>query len=174
MGQNESVGAPLPPQDNDLPKWYKIAAKAFGTVGSSIAFVLGAVACITITPMCLVAGITLMTISFIIMIVEAPCCCPCIEFAQKCSNFTDARPHWQKAISYGVLSVFPVLMCAEITTIFGCGLIFVTAAVYGMMALGKKADRETMRAQAINSKDVEMQAQLIQNDSLQTTEPQNS
>ncbi|VDK55482.1 unnamed protein product [Anisakis simplex] len=38
------------------------------------------------------------------------------------------------------MGVIPIVMCAELNTVLGAGMIFASGTVYGFMALGKKAD----------------------------------
>ena len=36
------------------------------------------------------------------------------------------------------IAIPPVVLCIGLGSLFGCGLVFVTGMLYGMMALGKK------------------------------------
>ena len=39
------------------------------------------------------------------------------------------------------MGIIPILICIELNSILGSGMIFACGVVYGFMALGKKADR---------------------------------
>lgn len=112
---------------------------------------LGVVNCITLTPLCVVAGIWQMIAAFIVISAEAPCCCMFVEFVQRYSAWVESRAHWQKAVFYVVISLPAIIMCAGMSTIFGSGLIFLCGILYGLMALGKKGSREDMIAAAHTS-----------------------
>ncbi|VDN32280.1 unnamed protein product [Gongylonema pulchrum] len=38
------------------------------------------------------------------------------------------------------MGLVPILLCVELNTVLGGGMIFASGTVYGFMALGKKAD----------------------------------
>lgn len=168
MGQGVSSAAPDPEGGQQQGQqqgswWLRLLARALGTVGALICMILGIWACVSFSAICLVAGLTQIVSGFIVMLLEAPCCCQFVEFADKISKFTDSRPPWQKAVLYIVLSIPPVLMCIELSTFFGSGLIFLDGVVYGVMALGKKADRNTMMARAAKD-ETEMTVTLLENE----------
>lgn len=143
-----------PPQTSsteELPWWLKYAARFIGTVGALTALILGAWECMTISPRCLFAGILQMLIGVVVALIEAPCFCMFLDFAQAPSNYFDRKPHWHRSLLYHIISILPILICAGITTIFGSGLIFLTGTVYGIMALGKKASFEEMRVKATSN-----------------------
>ncbi|CAH1787232.1 unnamed protein product [Owenia fusiformis] len=130
--------------------------KAVAIVSSIIAMALGLFVCITFKAICIVAGILQICSAFIVIVFEAPCCCQCLDFINQIGNFSDNRPHWQKAIGYGIIALLPMFFCFEMSTVFGSGLLFVTATLYGIMALGKKADRETMMKRATEGESEEI------------------
>ncbi|XP_048778625.2 calcium channel flower homolog [Ostrea edulis] len=143
--------------------WYKYLLKGTGTLGGILAIIFGLLACITFTAMCLLAGVLQMVIGFVVVLLEAPCCCQFVEFADKFGTFSDNRPAWQKSVLYCLLGLIPVVACIEAWTVLGAGLVFVTGALYGLKAVGKKGDRESMMATA-SGDDLEMKVQLINNE----------
>lgn len=42
------------------------------------------------------------------------------------------------------MGVLPILLCTELNTVLGSGMIFASGTVYGFLALGKKADLSSM------------------------------
>lgn len=42
------------------------------------------------------------------------------------------------------MGLVPILLCVELNTVLGSGMIFASGTVYGFMALGKKADLSSM------------------------------
>nr|XP_022320556.1 calcium channel flower homolog [Crassostrea virginica] len=147
--------------------WYKYLLKGVGTVGGLLAILLGLFACITFSAMCLLAGVLQMVSGFIVVLLEAPCCCQFVEFAEKMSSFSDKRPAWQKATLYCLLGLVPVAACIEAWTVLGAGLVFVSGVLYGLKAIGKKGDRESMMVVASGA-DQEMKVQLIHSEEKDT------
>ncbi|KAK3605238.1 hypothetical protein CHS0354_037638 [Potamilus streckersoni] len=152
-----------PDSGDQVTWWFKLLTRSVGVIGGIVAMITGVLRCITFTPLCLVAGLIEVLAGFTVVVFEAPCCCPFLDFIDKIGKFSEERPHWQKAVIYAVMAVFPVALCFSMTTIFGSALVFATGALYGMMALGKKADREVMLKRA-RSEDVELNATLITNE----------
>jgi len=152
MGQIISAGTSTQPTaDDGITWWFKFFARACGTIGGLLAIALGLFACITFSSACFAAGLIQMLFGFLTITLEAPCCCAFLDFIEKLAHFSESRPYWQKGLLYALISPIPVFMCFEVSTFFGSGLIFITGVVYGMMALGKKADRETMMARATSA-----------------------
>lgn len=147
--QQEPTSTPSPSPSNvndDVPWWLKYAGRGTGTVGSVVAIILGAWNCVSLSPVCIVAGIYLMLVGFFVCIVEAPCICMFLDFVQSISNYFDSKPQWLKGALYICISIPDVLLCGGLTTFFGSALIFTTGVIYGLMALGKKASRDEMAA----------------------------
>ena len=66
----------------------------------SAAVFFGFWCCITITPLCIVAGIWQICAGLFIITLEAPFCCFFIDFIQQAVAKVDGRPVWQKALVY--------------------------------------------------------------------------
>lgn len=171
MDTSSSIISPLtthtetanPQNNNDgISWWFKLITKGFGVLGGCGAMVAGVFTCLSFSTTCLVGGILQICVGFMAVIFEGPCCCPFLDFINEIGKFSDARPHWQKAVFYTLTSVVPILMCFSLSTVFGCGLVFVCGVLYGIMTVGKKADREEMRQKA-RGEDVEMKDTLIGN-----------
>ncbi|XP_015042830.1 calcium channel flower isoform X1 [Drosophila miranda] len=143
--QQDPVGGPEQP-------WYlKYGSRLLGIVAAFFAILFGlwnVLSIITLSVSCLVAGIIQMIAGFIVMVLEAPCCFVCIEQVNGIADKVDAKPMYFRAGLYCALAVPPIFMCFGLASLFGSGLIFATGAVYAMMALGKKASAEDMRAAA--------------------------
>jgi len=157
MGQAATTmmgGGQTQQQPDDIPVMFRYLARGVGAIGGVIAIALGVIACLTTTPLCIVAGIWQMCAGFIVAIMEAPCCCMFVDFAHQFGAWADQRSYWQKGAVYLLMSLPSLLMCWEVSIILGSGLVFVTAVLYGMMALGKKAPREDMILRATSTSDV--------------------
>ncbi|XP_054721456.1 calcium channel flower-like [Uloborus diversus] len=153
MNPEPAAGAGRPQQTatDDSPWWLKYAIRFLGSVSSLACLALGAMACITITPKCLLAGIVQMLNGVLVALIEAPCLCMFLDFAQVPSNFFDGKPPWYRGLLYVIISILPISICPGISTFFGSGLVFITGCLYGIMALGKKAPVEQMRMKASSS-----------------------
>lgn len=135
-------------QETDAPWYMKYGARGIGCAGGILAMGLGFLNCLTFDSMCLVAGIYQIFTGFIVVSAEAPCCCMFVDFVQRYSKFVEERPNWQKAALYVTLAIPAIIMCQSLSIFFGSGFIFLTGVLYGMMALGKKGNRNDMLATA--------------------------
>lgn len=163
MSFAEKIGSLMqrPNQDlvskDEVPWWLKYTGRGLGTVGSGVAMLLGFWNCIGIllgNVECLLSGVWQILAGFVVIVIEAPCCCLFIDFVQNISDSVEKRPYWNRAALYMCIAVPAVILCPGIGSVFGSGLIFATGVLYGIMALGKKASAEEMRANA---------AQLVDN-----------
>lgn len=150
-------------QQEPVAWWLKFLARGVGTVGGIVAMATGVVTCVSLHAICILAGVLQIFIGFVVTVFEAPCCCQFIDFADRIGKFSEKRPYWQKAVTYCILGLIPIISCFGLSTVFGSGLVFAAGAVYGLMAIGKKADRETMMAKA-KGDDVELGTTLLDNE----------
>ncbi|XP_057322043.1 calcium channel flower isoform X1 [Microplitis mediator] len=157
-----------PVSKDDVPWWMKYAGRGLGTVGSLIAIFLGAWNCIGIvfgSVMCFISGILQMIAGFLVVTIEAPCCCMFIDFVQNLSDWVEKRPYWNRAAGYCIIALPSIFLCPSLSSIFGCGLIFTTGIIYGLMSLGKKAPIDEMRTAAVNPQipSSSMKSNLVEN-----------
>jgi len=147
---NGSVSSlPTSSSQSDTPWLISTAAKAMGTLAGLFSIGIGFFSLFSIfDTSCILAGGLLMIFGLIMALLEAPCFCTFLDFAYTPSTFFDSKPQWMKATLYLFFAVLPFLWCIGITTFFACGLIFVTCALYLLMALGKKASVSEMRVKA--------------------------
>ncbi|XP_076669876.1 calcium channel flower isoform X3 [Andrena cerasifolii] len=92
-----------PTAKDDVSWWMKYAGRGLGTVGSLIAIFLGAWNCASIllgSIDCLISGMWQMVAGFIVVMIEAPCCCLFIDFVQNLSDWVEKRPYWNRAAGY--------------------------------------------------------------------------
>ncbi|KAK0092908.1 hypothetical protein PV326_000357 [Microctonus aethiopoides] len=130
-----------PVSKEDVPWYMKYAGRGLGTVGSLFAIFLGAWNCVGIIlgdVSCFISGMWQMVGGFLVVTIEAPCCCMFIDFVQNLSDWVERRPYWNRAAGYCLLALPPIFMCHNVSSIFGNGLIFTTGIIYGLMSLGKK------------------------------------
>ncbi|XP_011147831.1 calcium channel flower isoform X1 [Harpegnathos saltator] len=133
-----------PVAKDDVPWWMKYAGRGLGTVGSIIAIFLGAWNCASILfghIDCLISGMWQMIAGFLVVMIEAPCCCLFIDFVQNLSDWVEKKPYWNRAAAYCLIALPAVFLCPGMSSIFGSGLIFTTGIIYGLMSLGKKGSR---------------------------------
>ncbi|KAG7210686.1 hypothetical protein KM043_012190 [Ampulex compressa] len=143
-----------PVAKDDVPWWLKYAGRGLGTVGSIIAIFLGVWNCVTILladVSCLISGMWQMVAGFLVITIEAPCCCLFIDFVQSLSDWVESRPYWNRAAAYCLIAIPPVFLCFGMSSVFGSGMIFATGIIYGLMALGRKAPLSEMRTTAIDA-----------------------
>lgn len=141
-------GEDIVPKD-EVPWWLKYAGRGCGAFGGGFAIFLGVWNCLGILLgdiWCLLGGLWQMIAGFVVLMIEAPCCCMFIDFVQTLSDWADKRPYWNRAAFYVFLGIPGILFCISLSSIMGSGLIILTGVLYGMMALGRKATIEEMRA----------------------------
>ncbi|XP_040583024.1 calcium channel flower isoform X4 [Lepeophtheirus salmonis] len=91
---------------NDGVPWLlKYGSKAIGIAAGIAAMFFGLWVCITLSPLCIVAGIWQICSGFLVILIEAPFCCMFLDFVQKFSSLVENRPVWQKAALYLVASL---------------------------------------------------------------------
>ncbi|GLG97841.1 hypothetical protein R5R35_003143 [Gryllus longicercus] len=140
-----------PVAKDDVPWWMKYAGRGLGCVGGFVAIALGVMNCASIVlgqVDCLIGGLWQMVAGFLVILVEAPCCCFFIDFVQNMAEFADRRPYWNRGALYVIIALPAIFLCPSLSSIFGSGLIFTTGVIYGLMALGKKGSRQDMAAMA--------------------------
>lgn len=153
-----------PTDDPEVTWWCRLLTRIVASIVGVVAFALGVFACISISPICIVAGIIQICASLVLLIFEAPICCQFLEFTKPVASFAERRSFLQKAFIYGLMAIPPVFMCFGASTLVGSGLIFAIGVIYGLLSLGRKADRKTMIARASNEDD---KIEIIPNDQLQ-------
>jgi hypothetical protein len=127
-----------------FPWWVRYLAKGLGIVGGFIAMFFGVLGLITFNATCLIAVLLQLVAGFLSIALEAPFCCAFVDFIERIAAFSESRAYWQKAALYCGMGIVPILICPELNTILGAGMIFASGVVYGFMSLGKKADRSQM------------------------------
>ena len=63
-----------------------------------------------------------------------------------------------------LFAIIPFLFCAGFGMFLGCGLMLITSGLYLIKALGRKASRQEMAANAISSMSTSPSAILVQNE----------
>lgn len=160
-----------PVAKDDVPWWMKYAGRGLGTVGSIIAIFLGAWNCASILfgqIDCLISGMWQMIAGFLVVMIEAPCCCLFIDFVQNLSDWVEKKPYWNRAAAYCLIALPAVFLCPGMSSIFGSGLIFTTGIIYGLMSLGKKAPFGEMRTAAM---DVQAPSSSMRSTLVENTQP---
>ncbi|XP_026677394.1 calcium channel flower [Diaphorina citri] len=141
-----------PTQDDGTPWYMKYGTRGLGIFGGGISIIFGLFNCLGIllgNIDCLFGGIIQVLTGFLVLMIEAPCCCMFIDQVQMVSDIVDKRPVWNKAALYIGLPILALMMCLSLTTIAGSGLIFIAGILYGMVALGKKAPLEAMKSSIV-------------------------
>jgi len=137
--------------DSGAPWYMKYAGKAAGIGGGLVAIFFGFWCCISLSPLCIVAGIWQICAGLFVVTLEAPFCCMFLDFVQKAVAKVDGRPTWQKALVYLVLAIPAIFLCTNMSTVVGSGSLFIVAVFHGLTSLGRKASREEMSSAAAGS-----------------------
>lgn len=127
-------------QSAAFPWWVRLLAKGMGVIGGFLAVIFAVIGLISINYRCIIAALLQLIFGLLSIAIEAPFCCMCVDFIEKIAVFSESRKHWQKALLFCLMGAIPFILCSELETFLGSGLIFASGVVYGFMALGKKAD----------------------------------
>lgn len=136
-------------RNQDAPWLITTAARVIGSIAGVVSCICGSFLLLDIINVtCIFTGALLIAEGFLILLCEAPCCCVFFEFAYMPSTLLNKRPPWIKATIYLFFAAIPFFWCTGVSTFFSSGLIMATSALYLLMALGKKANREEMLAKS--------------------------
>uniref|UniRef100_A0A2I2ZW33 Calcium channel flower domain containing 1 n=1 Tax=Gorilla gorilla gorilla TaxID=9595 RepID=A0A2I2ZW33_GORGO len=137
-----SASSAPPAQEEGMTWWYRWLCRLSGVLGAVSCAISGLFNCITIHPLNIAAGVWMIMNAFILLLCEAPFCCQFIEFANTVAEKVDRLRSWQKAVFYCGMAVVPIVISLTLTTLLGNAIAFATGVLYGLSALGKKAQTE--------------------------------
>jgi len=148
-----------PPPADSAPKILRFLVRVWGVVAGLCMLSTGLFALITITGKCFVSGILQIVFGLVVLCFEAPVLCQFSEVAVKLSDWVESKfRFWLRACFYVLAGIPPIVMCLELSTFVGSGSCVVLAALYGVLAIGKKGSDGP--AQTSND-DVEMKTTLM-------------
>ncbi|XP_069787445.1 calcium channel flower homolog isoform X2 [Narcine bancroftii] len=136
--ENVAVSASEQGDADGMTWWYRWLCRLAGVLGGVSCAIAGVWNCVTIDPLNIAAGVWMVLNAFVLFLCEAPFCCQFIEFANAVSARADKLRHWQKAVFYCGMAMFPVFLRFSFTTLFGNGIAFASGVLYGLASLGKK------------------------------------
>ena len=64
--------------------------------------VCGVIGALSISPICIAAGVIMIILGFSMIMFEVPICCQFVSFTQPVARFSEKRPAWQKAMLYSM------------------------------------------------------------------------
>ncbi|XP_068728677.1 calcium channel flower homolog [Montipora capricornis] len=154
--------------NSGIPKGMRFVVRFWGAVSGLCSAALGFFVLFTLSATCLGMGIYMILMGAIILAFEAPMCCQYVPALVSLSDWIESHfKFWMRGCLYFLLALFPIILCLEVSTFVGCGAVMITAAFYGVLAIGKKGAGANNQA---NSDDVEMKTNLVDNrgDPIQT------
>lgn len=120
---------------------------------------LGFFVLFTLSATCLGMGIYMIMMGAVILAFEAPMCCQYVPALVTMSNWIESHfRFWMRGCLYFLLALLPIIFCLEVSTFVGCGSVMITAALYGVLAIGKKGADVS---KTTNSEDIEMKTNLV-------------
>ncbi|OWA53605.1 putative Calcium channel flower [Hypsibius exemplaris] len=132
MDNHAGMGAPEQP-------WYlRTSARTAGTIAGLVAVLMGIWAAVSISPLCIVAGVLEILNGLILLSMEAPYLVGFLSFLTRVANFWENKPVYFKIAFYAIIGILPLLLCFGISTILASAGILITAVLYGFMAVGKR------------------------------------
>ncbi|PFX12749.1 calcium channel flower-like [Stylophora pistillata] len=143
----------------EIPRGLRVVVRFWGAVSGLCSAALGILVLFTLSATCLGMGIYMMVMGAIILAFEAPMCCQFVPALVTMSNwFEKYLRFWIRGSLYFLLALLPVIFCLEVSTFVGCGSVMITAALYGVLAIGKKGAHAN---KTTNSEEIEMKTNLV-------------
>ncbi|XP_037348882.1 calcium channel flower homolog [Talpa occidentalis] len=140
-GGAAAPAGPAPPAPEEgMTWWYRWLCRLSAVLGAASCAISGLFNCVTIHPLNIAAGVWMILNAFVLLLCEAPFCCPFIEFANTVAARVDRLRSWQKAGFYCGMAVVPIIISLTLTTLLGNAIAFATGVLYGLAALGRKGD----------------------------------
>lgn len=144
-----------------VPSGLRLVVRFWGAVSGLCVAGLGFFVLFTLSATCLGMGIYMIVFGVIILAIEVPVCCTYVPCLVTMSNWTQTNfSFWMRGVLYLLLALPPIIFCFEVSTFVGCGSVMITAALYGVLAIGKKGAGANTNA---NPEDVEMKTKLVDN-----------
>ncbi|XP_057295633.1 calcium channel flower-like [Hydractinia symbiolongicarpus] len=148
-------------KSEEAPRIFRFLIRVWGAVAALCSVSTGLFVLITITSSCLIAGIVQICVGLIILPLETPFLCSKFDILIKISDWVEKYfKFWLRATFYLVGGIPPFLLCNELSTFIGSGAILVLAALYGVLAIGRKGGG-VKAASPAKSDDVEMKTKLM-------------
>jgi len=142
--QNETA-----PENDGVTWWCKLLVRVIGVVAAIVSIIASITNVIyVIAPLHVITGVLMIINGALLLLFEAPICCQFSEKTKLIGAWIDKRKYWQKGIIYIVLAIIPLLPSRDLSSILGCIPVFATGVFYGLLSLGKKADRGEMLSKA--------------------------
>ncbi|XP_028829921.1 calcium channel flower homolog [Denticeps clupeoides] len=126
--------------DDGMSWWYRWICKIAAVMGGISCAVAGVWNCVTVNPLNIAGGVWMVLTACVLFLCEVPFCCQFVEFANAVAARADRLKPWQKALLYCGMALFPIVLKASFTTLFGNAIAFATGVLYGLASLGKKGD----------------------------------
>ncbi|KAI6649280.1 Calcium channel flower-like protein isoform X1 [Oopsacas minuta] len=124
---------------NDMGICCTFLIRLWGVISAVLIVICGIVRVISITPLCLVAGLYLILFGLVTFLMEAPIILTFLPTAAPllgCIN-KYLRP-WVRCIFYIIVLIPPVAMCPTISVILAALLWFVTFSLNAVLVIGAK------------------------------------
>ncbi|KAJ7334347.1 Calcium channel flower [Desmophyllum pertusum] len=138
-----------------VPKGLRLVVRFWGAVSGLCSTALGFFVLFTLSATCLGMGIYMIVMGILVLGFEAPMCCQYVPTLVTISDWMEAHfRFWMRGSLYFLMAILPIIFCLQVSTFVGCGSIMITAALYGVLAIGKKGSDANKNTS--NSDDIEM------------------
>jgi len=149
-----------PEKKESAPRGIRILIRLWGTISALCIGITGLFVMITLSATCFATGILMLTVGLVLLPLEAPVLCANFPWLVTASDWIENHlKFWMRAALYTAFALPPFFLCPETSTFIGGGSVLVTAALYGVMAVGKKGSHANQDQQG----DIEMRTQLVKN-----------
>lgn len=144
--------------NSGVPKGMRLVVRFWGAVSGLCSAALGFFVLFSFSATCLGMGIYMILMGAMVLALEAPLCCQYVPTLVAMSNWIENHfKFWMRGCLYLILGLFPIIFCLETSTFVGCGCVIISAALYGVLAIGKKG----AGASNANSDEQEMKTNLV-------------
>merc|ERR1712048_288433 len=130
----------------EISFWLKYLLRIVGTLGAIVATIIGLITLIeaVVSPIRILQGALCLFLATVMFLFEATIVCSGVTFMQRFMHLVGKIKHWHKAALYGGLCIVIVCVQFSISMLLWMLVPFASATLYGMVALGRKADRQDM------------------------------
>ncbi|EDO34764.1 predicted protein [Nematostella vectensis] len=144
--------------NSGVPRGMRLIVRAWGAFSALCCTALGFFVMFTLSASCFGMGLMMIIVGAFVMAFEVPACCQYMGWMVTVSDWVEKHfKFWMRGVLYFLVAIVPIVMCLEVSTFIGCGAIVITAALYGVLAIGRKG----AAAQDNKGQDVEMKTNLV-------------
>ncbi|KXJ20295.1 calcium channel flower homolog [Exaiptasia diaphana] len=155
--------------NSDVPKGMRLVVRAWGAFSALCCAAMGFFVLFTLSAKCFGSGLLMIFLGIFVMAFEVPACCQYMGWMVTISNWVEKYfKFWMRGCLYFGIGLAPIIMCLQVSTFVGSGAVIITAALYGVLAIGRKGGAASQNQEG---DDVEMKTGLVDKSGNPATTP---